>query len=149
MRLRYIPAGSRPIFASSTASPIRSMSATRSSISTSLPWAISQAWPSRPKPVTSVQAWTRYFTMASRADLFRVVISFSARARPSGDSSSAFWAVVRTPIPKGLVSSSTSPGRAPELVSTLSGWTKPVTARPYFGSSSRMLWPPVMRAPAS
>ena len=38
---------------------------------------------------------------------------------------------------------------APALVSTRSGWTKPVTARPYLGSSSRMLWPPVMRAPAS
>ena len=38
---------------------------------------------------------------------------------------------------------------APELVSTRSGWTKPVTARPYLGSSSRMLWPPVMSAPAS
>ena len=87
--------------------------------------------------------------MASRADLFRVVISFSARACPSGDSISAFWAVVRTPMPMGFVSSSTSPGLAPELVSTRSGWTKPVTARPYLGSSSRILWPPVMSAPAS
>ena len=52
-------------------------------------------------------------------------------------------------MPMGFVSNSTSPGRAPELVSTRSGWTKPVTARPYLGSSSRMLWPPVMSAPAS
>ena len=66
-----------------------------------------------------------------------------------GGAKSALAAVVRTPMPMGLVKRSASPGFAPELVSIRSGWTKPVTARPYLGSSSRMLWPPVMRAPAS
>ena len=65
------------------------------------------------------------------------------------DAISALAAVVRMPMPRGFVRNSTSPALAPELVSTLSGWTKPVTARPYLGSSSRMLCPPVMRAPAS
>ena len=39
-----------------------------------LPWAISKPWPSRAKPVTSVQLWTRYFTMMSRAVRFRAAI---------------------------------------------------------------------------
>ena len=68
---------------------------------------------------------------------------------PSGEASSPLWAVDSTPMPRGLVSSSTSPAWAPLLVSTRSGWTNPVTASPYLGSSSKMLWPPVMRQPAS
>ena len=35
---------------------------------------ISDAWPRKEKPVTSVQLWTRYFTMMSRAALFSVAI---------------------------------------------------------------------------
>ena len=43
------------------------------------------------------------------------------------------------PMPRGFVKNNTSPGLAPELVNTRSGWTKPVTANPYLGSSSWML----------
>lgn len=87
--------------------------------------------------------------MQSRAALFSVVIRRCASAMASGEASPAFAAVVSTPMPMGFVSSSTSPGRAAELVSSFFGCTKPVTARPYFGSGSRMLWPPVMMTPAS
>ena len=39
--------------------------------------------------------------------------------------------------------------QAEELVSTRSGWIKPVTESPYFGSCASMVCPPVMIAPAS
>ena len=115
----------------------------------SLPDAISYVCPIRPKPVTSVQACTSYLTIASRAALFSVVIREYIRSCPAFESMSALFAVESTPMPIGFVSSSTSPGLASELVSILSGCTKPVTARPYLGSSSCMLWPPVISAPAS
>ena len=57
-------------------------------------------------------------------------------------------AVMIMPTPSAFVSIRTSPGRAPLFVRTLSGRTKPVTHRPYFGSSSKMLCPPAMTAPA-
>ena len=122
--------------AKSSASGMRSMAAVSILSCTSLPAAISDAWPRKEKPVTSVQAWTRKGTMASRADLLSVVMSRWASCLPSSDRSSAFCAVVRMPMPRGLVRNSTSPGFAPEFVRILSGWMKPVTARPYFGSSS-------------
>ena len=55
----------------------------------------------------------------------------------------------RIPVPMGLESSSTSPGRAPALVHTRSGCTRPCTARPKMGSSERMVWPPATVPPAS
>ena len=61
--------------ASSSASGIRAMPSTSRWSSVPLPWASSNPWPRRPKPVTSVQAWTRYFTITSLAALLRVVIS--------------------------------------------------------------------------
>ena len=77
--------------------------------------------------------------MASRPFLFRVVIRRMANSVLSLEQRSAFMAEVRMPMPMGLVSSSTSPSLAPLLVRILSGWTKPVTDRPYLGSSSKML----------
>ena len=79
----------------------------------------------------------------------RVVIRPNTRSMDAWEAIPALWAVVRIPTPRGLVSTNTSPGLAPALVSTRSGWTKPVTARPYLGSWSKMLWPPVMMHPAS
>ena len=58
-------------------------------------------------------------------------------------------AVVSTPVPIGLVSTSASPGRAPALDTMRSGWIVPVTNRPNFGSSSTIEWPPEMAMPAS
>ena len=45
--------------------------------------------------------------------------------------------------------SSTSPGRAPPLRSSRSGWATPTTASPNFGSGSRIVWPPASVPPAS
>ena len=42
-----------------------------------------------------------------------------------------------------------SPGRAPPLRSSRSGWAAPITASPYFGSGSRIVWPPASVPPAS
>ena len=86
-------------------------------------------------------------TITSRALLLSVVMRriamlhrlLSHRGRPSSR-----WSGHRCRW--GLVRMSTSPARAPVFVRTRSGWTKPVTARPYFGSSSSMLCPPVMIA---
>ena len=55
----------------------------------------------------------------------------------------------RTPVPSRLVSSRRSPGRAPPLRSSRSGWAAPMTASPYFGSGSRIVWPPASVPPAS
>ena len=52
-------------------------------------------------------------------------------------------------MPSGFVRKSASPGRAPLLRQSPSGWTVPTTARPYFGSSSRIVCPPARTAPAS
>ena len=41
------------------------------------------------------------------------------------------------PVPRGLVRKSVSPGLAPPLRRMRSGWTAPMTARPYLGSGSR------------
>ena len=54
-----------------------------------------------------------------------------------------------SPVPRRLVSSSTSPGRAPPLRSRRSGWPTPMTARPYLGSGSRIVCPPASVPPAS
>ena len=113
------------------------------------PSAISLAWPIRPKPVTSVQALGRRGTAARAASRLSAAIR-SVIARYSAPlSSSALAAVVRIPVPRGLVSTSRSPSLAPRLVSTAPGWTRPLTHRPYLGSASSMLWPPAVTAPAS
>ena len=67
----------------------------------------------------------------------------------SPPASPPLMAVERMPVPSGLVSRSTSPGRAPLFNSTRSGCTRPVTDRPYLSSSSSMECPPTSSAPAS
>ena len=44
---------------------------------------------------------------------------------------------------------SASPGRAPFFGQIPFGWTVPITASPYFGSASRIVWPPVSSPPAA
>ena len=58
-------------------------------------------------------------------------------------------AVVMMPVPRGLVSTSRSPGRAAALVRRRFGWTNPVTDRPYSGSALRTVCPPTSAHPAS
>ena len=53
------------------------------------------------------------------------------------------------PVPSGLVRKSASPGCAPFFGQMPFGWTVPTTARPYFGSASRIVWPPASRPPAA
>ena len=48
------------------------------------------------------------------------------------------------PVPSDLPRRMTSPGFAPALLRTRLGWTRPVTASPYFGSRSSTLWPPTI-----
>ena len=54
-----------------------------------------------------------------------------------------------TPVPSGLDSTRTSPGRPPPFVKMRSGWTRPCTASPKIGSSLRMVWPPTTEPPAA
>src|SRR5512132_4149801 len=54
-----------------------------------------------------------------------------------------------SPVPSGLVKKSASPGRAPFFGQIASGRTVPTTARPYFGSASRIVWPPASSPPAA
>ena len=53
------------------------------------------------------------------------------------------------PVPIGLLSTSTSPGRPPAFVQISSGCAKPVTAMPYLGSGSSIECPPATTAPAA
>ena len=76
------------------------------------------------------------------------MLSIAAVTALSGAAPS-FAAVVMTPVPSGLERNSRSPARRPPLMSTRSGWTRPVTHSPYFGSLSMTVWPPAMTPPAS
>ena len=53
------------------------------------------------------------------------------------------------PVPSGLVRKSASPGLAPFFGQMPFGCTVPTTASPYFGSASRIVWPPASRPPAA
>ena len=53
------------------------------------------------------------------------------------------------PVPSRFVRMRTSPGLAPPLRRSRSGCAAPTTARPYFGSASRIVWPPARIPPAS
>ena len=52
-------------------------------------------------------------------------------------------------MPSGFVRKSASPGCAPFFGQIPEGCTVPTTASPYFGSGSRIVWPPASRAPAA
>ena len=149
-RFAFEPPGTTS-WAASARTPSRIGTAeSRSLNATPEPSAISQAWPRRPKPVTSVSAWTAPLAASvSPALLLRAAMTRTARSTRPASATPRLMAVVTMPEPSGFVSRSWSPGRAPTLRSTLSGWTRPVTARPYLGSGSSMLWPPRMGAPAS
>jgi hypothetical protein len=62
------------------------------------------------------------------------VIDATAAATRSSGAVPALIAVVVIPTPSGLVSTSASPSRSPELRSIRSGCTSPTTASPYLGS---------------
>ena len=83
------------------------------------------------------------------ASRLSVVITVDGRGRAALARRPRLSAVDTAPAPSGLVSTSASPARPPALVSTSSGCTIPVTARPYFGSASSIEWPPTIATPAS
>ena len=68
--------------------------------------------------------------------LFKRFIQSTASSTSSGAAIPRLSAVVVTPKPNGLVSTSRSPGRAPALVMARAGSTKPITTSPNFGSRS-------------
>ena len=106
-------------------------------------------WPRSPKPVMSVAAVAPAASIASAACAVERRHRLDRAASTIAGAALRFTAVVSTPVPIGLVSTSTSPGRAPALVMTRSGWIVPVTNSPNFGSSSTIEWPPAMAMPAA
>ena len=77
-RLRYMPSGRSPISARERTPGRKGMFPLSMTTVAPPPRAISREWPSRPKPVTSVQLPTSKFTMMSRAVLLRVRICSTA-----------------------------------------------------------------------
>ena len=96
--------------------------------------------------MTSVTAWTAGPSACSASDAARLSARIPAIA--AALSSSVPPASV-SPVPIGLDSSTTSPGRAPPLRNTRSGCTRPCTARPNTGSGLRIVCPPATVPPAS
>src|SRR5918994_6629735 len=108
--------------------------------------ATSQPCPSSPNPVTSVTAWTperwrRRDAAACRLS-WRIVEVAAPIVFGSPEASAK-------PVPRGLDSTSASPGRAPPLVNCSPGATTPCTARPKIGSGERIVCPPATTPPAS
>ena len=97
---------------------------------------ISIKWPRRPKPVTSVAAFTLCSCMRLAASLFNVFIDLIAVFSTSISTCPFLRAVDIMPVPIGLVRIKTSPEFAPELRINLSSLTRPFTIKPYFGSLS-------------
>ena len=92
--------------------------------------------------MTSVTAFGENGRSTSAARSLSVVIQRAA-------SEMSPFRASTSPVPSGFVRKTASPGRAPLLTQIPSGWTVPTTARPYFGSASRIVWPPARIAPAA
>ncbi len=104
------------------------------------------AWPSSPKPVTSVPHRMPAFTAAALASRFNVVIAATAAGNTSPVD---LCRLLSTPLPSGLVRQSGVPGVPLSSRIRWSTSTVPVTASPYFGSASSMLCPPARWQPAA
>ena len=91
---------------------------------------ISLKCPKNPKPVTSVAADMLTPSIARTAAKFNRRIVSTAASIPRASSISAFNAVLKTPVPSGLVSISASPSFAALLLQNLRGSTRPVTLSP-------------------
>ena len=87
----------------------------------------------------------------STSDAARLSVRIWAIAASRSASAVRPWRrpLTSSPVPRRFVSTSTSPGRAPPLRNSRSGCAAPMTARPYFGSGSRIVWPPARTPPAS
>ena len=87
--------------------------------------------------------------MAAAAAALRTAASSMAGIMAASSMMPFLSALASTPMPRRLVSTSRSPGRAPPLYTISSGLATPVTARPYLGSLSSIECPPASSAPAS
>ena len=84
----------------------------------------------------SVAARTPTRRIAVAAPALSVTIERTAASRSAAVAFPRLMAVAMIPVPSGLVRTKTSPGSPAELVTTSSGWTRPVTDIPNFGSGS-------------
>ena len=114
-----------------------------------LPSHISSKCPASPNPVTSVIALTPGNVANVCPALFSLHIWSRARPLCSSASNSRFSAVVKTPMPSGLVRYKRQPSIAVSFRFNLSCVTRPVTASPKTGSGQSMLCPPASIMPAS
>ena len=111
--------------------------------------------PSRPggpsvrSPSRRCRRGRRTRSSVSRRVRLSAAIDRAAASSPSAGALPICAAKARMPVPSGLVRISRSPGRAPALVTILSGWISPVTAKPALISLSLMLCPPTTATPAS
>ena len=110
---------------------------------------ISDRWPNKPNPVTSVAACTSNLSINFEANALSVAIQFTAVLIMSFVAKSRLIAVEIMPVPSGLFNTRASPTWAPEFLINLFSATSPVTTNPYFGSLSSMEWPPKIGMPAS
>ena len=84
------------------------------------------AWPMKPNPVISVQAWAPRAASIPRPLRFRSHHTLHhLLERPLGEAISPFRAVEMTPVPRGFVKTSRSPGLALALLRILSGMDDP------------------------
>jgi hypothetical protein len=134
--LRRVPPAMNPASASARAS-IRSGTADAETRAPApLARNMDRKWPSRPNPVMSVAACAPTASIAREAPSLSVVMLATAARTASSEAAAFLMAVEMTPVPIGFVRTSTSPTRAVELRTILSGRTSPITAMPYFGSAS-------------
>ena len=146
--LALVPPETNPAAASSAAPGSSGTDAALIRAAAPLAASIRCRWPSRPNPVTSVAARTPAARAAWLAPALSSVMDATAAAMTSAGAFPPLSAVATTPVPIALVRISWSPGAARSMVSSAAGWARPVTARPYLGTGSSIVWPPATKHPA-
>ena len=110
---------------------------------------ISTRCPKKPNPVISVQLLTLKSFIIWAEYLLSVVICLTLWANASSEHSFTIWAVLIILTPKGFVTINKSPTLQLLFCNILSGWTTPVTDKPYLGVASWIECPPARTPPAS
>ena len=114
-----------------------------------LSFSISFACPKSPKPVISVIAVGANSHKILLARKFKLIIPDKSLSKSAFSSSLAFKAVLKMPVPSGLVSTKMSPALAVLLATKFRGCTLPVTLSPKNISELVIVCPPTSTAPAS
>ena len=135
-RLRVIPPLNVPFSASARAPGSTGSFDACNAMPAALASTISPACPRRPNPVMSVAPFAPSSHATRDATRFNRSMLSTAPASTSALAASPFAAVVTTPVPSGFDRNSRSPGRKPPFTRIRSGWMRPVTQSPYFGSAS-------------